>query len=339
MSFDLDALFQERLELFPKTQHTEPPCASPNGKELSGIPEEFSEAVKEATEKGTEVNSARGLIKTLVQDRDAWKQEAEDQAKVIGDLERRIYSKSVAHSDLPVDLVRRMTRVESENVRLRADNAQLKENLKAAESENATLCDENDGNTKKLKGANKKVKNAKNVAGKEEVKAKGAVLDKQRHLASERKMKKERNEALAALEDQRKICEDLRAELEVEQSGTPHIRDNDTKSDITNAIIPVQFEIRRGDFRNLLVTFEASQIAMTENFKRWYEEWKKPKEETRKVVGANYVNDDKKTRIYEDMVEMSDGYLQTGAEHDGRRSKRGLEAVCRYAESRHNSQD
>lgn len=44
----------------------------------------------------------------------------------------------------------------------------------------------------KVKGANRKTKNAKQVAGKEEEKAQGAMSDKKRHLESERKMRKER---------------------------------------------------------------------------------------------------------------------------------------------------
>ncbi|KAJ4362326.1 Trafficking protein particle complex subunit 31 [Neocucurbitaria cava] len=338
MSFDLDALFLERLELFAEPQPTESRRVNSGGKETPQICEKINHAVEEAMEKGVVDNNLRDSIQTLIHERDNWKEQAESQSEVIQKLHHRIYSKNIANSDLPADLVRRMDRVESENVRLRADNMQLKENLRAAESENATLCDENDGKNKKLKGANKKVKNAKNVAGKEEVKAKDAVLDKQRHLTSERKMKKERNDALAALEEQRKINESLRTELEVEKSGVPHMRDNETKPDITTVIVPVQFEVHRSHFRELLMGLEAYQMAFVDKMKCWYEEWKKPEEETPKVVGANYLDDGKKARIYEDMVEMPEGYLQTGAEHDGWRSKRGLEAVCRYAETRHSHQ-
>lgn len=338
MSFDLDALFQERLELFAEPQPTESPRVTSGGKETPQISEQNNHAVEEAAEKGIVDKNVRDLIQTLVHERDSWKEQAESQIEVVESLQRCMYSKNIADSDLPADLVRRMDRVESENVCLRADNVQLKENLRAAESENATLCDENDGKNKKLKGANKKVKNAKDIAGKEVVKAKDAVLDKQRHLTSERKMKKERNDALEALEEQRKINGSLRAEREVERSGAPHIRDNETKPDITTVIVPVQFEIHRSHFRELLMGLEANQMAFVDKLKCWYEEWRKPEEETPKVVGANYVEDGKKARIYEDTVEVPEGYLQTGAEHDGWRSKRGLEAVCRYAETRHNHQ-
>jgi hypothetical protein len=56
-------------------------------------------------------------------------------------------------------------------------------------------------------------------------------------------------------------------------------------------------------------------------------------------VEANYVDDEKKkAKIYEDLIEMPGGYMETGAEHDGWHSKRAVEAVCRHAETRYNEE-
>jgi hypothetical protein len=46
----------------------------------------------------------------------------------------------------------------------------------------------------------------------------------------------------------------------------------------------------------------------------------------------------KRAKIYEDLIEMPDGYMETTAEHDGWRSKRALEEVCRHAEARYNEE-
>ena len=277
------------------------------------------------------------VLSELIAERDEWKSKAEDCATVIERLEKRLNKKEASHPDLPGEIVRRLERVEHENARLRTEKADLKERLKPAENAKASLCHDNDNKDNKIKGANKKAKNAKEVAGKEGEKAKGAMHDKQQRLASERKMREERNRAMAALEEQRKINSDLRAELEVEQSGVPHARDSAENQNNVVAVVPIQFEVHRGDFRLLLTILEWNQMGLADNFKRLYEDWKKPEEEVETIVGANYVDDEKKKpRLYEDMVEMPYGYMETGAERDCWRSKRGLEAACRRAEARHN---
>ncbi|KAF2848179.1 hypothetical protein T440DRAFT_509742 [Plenodomus tracheiphilus IPT5] len=328
MSFDLEALFCERMEVF-----AEPPrpvkVQQADSQDASEHPMPGSDGLQQNT------------IQALIQERDSWKTQAHDLAAKNETLEKRIHSKRIARSDFSDDAICRAERLQHDNTRLRAEVLHLKESLKAAESENTTLCDDNDGKTRKLKGANKKFKNAKDAAGKEEEKAKGAVSDKQRHLASERKMKKERNDALAALQEQTKINEDLRAELTIEKSDTPHLRDTATDPNNTIVVIPIEFEIRRIDFTKLLPSLHANQVAYRVNSRLWYKEWKKPQEEVRQVVGADYVDDerDKKKmndkKIYEDLIEMPKGYIETAAEHDGRRSKRGLEAICRRSEDTH----
>ncbi len=328
---NLDELFAERLEIFPgPTPHERSPADARNlatgnfnSKELNGAHGE-DDAVRE-------------IINSLIQERDSLQAEIKDQANIIQILEQRHYNKDISQSDLPGDVVRRLNRLTVENERLRRSNEELKSDLKSAETENVNLYDENEGQAKKLKGANKKVKNAKDVAGKEEQKAKDAVLDKQRRLASERKMRKEKNDALAALEEQKKITEDLRAELAIERSGNPHIRENNVIGRNPTVVVPVHFEVRRGDFRQISSVLQSSQMTMTENLKLWYEEWNKVKEVDYEVVGMDDEDEDKTGRIFEDMGEPLDGLVQTGAEHDGRRSKAALEAICRSAEEQHNT--
>lgn len=43
-------------------------------------------------------------------------------------------------------------------------------------------------------------------------------------------------------------------------------------------------------------------------------------------------------KLYGDMIEIPDGYMDTAAEHDGWRPKRAVQAVCRHAEARHNGE-
>ncbi|KAF1941463.1 hypothetical protein EJ02DRAFT_455129, partial [Clathrospora elynae] len=286
MSFDLDTLFREPFESFSAPRSFDSPSKSSPGYELT---EEIwvASVNAEKREKDDGHACAHDSITTLVRERDALKAQAEDHAKMIGRLDRRISSKDAAQSDIPVDAVRRLNRLESEIARLRSENTQLKETITAIEFENINLGNKNDGKSRKLKGAQKKVKNAKDVAEQKEEKAKGAVHDKQRHVSSERKMKKERNGALAASQEQMKINEKLRAELEVEQCGAPHMRDTATNPNNTVAVIPIELDVRRTDFQSLLIVFESNQMSIAESFKVWYKEWKKPKGEMRMVVGAN----------------------------------------------------
>lgn len=67
-------------------------------------------------------------------------------------------------------------------------------------------------------------------------------------------MKKERNDTLAALQEQKRINEGLCAELLVEQSGNPHTRDTATDPNNITVVIPIQFEICRTNFCCLLMS-------------------------------------------------------------------------------------
>lgn len=303
MSFDLDALFQERMEVFP-------PVASASPRDTCTK----SETTTKTHLASSNIDShVKDMIQSLIGERNQWQAQAKEYGKMNKDLERRIYDKRVLQKEnQPLDVVRRMDRLQIENSRLQTELAHLKENLKAAECENTTLCDENAGQIRKLKGANKKMKNAKEVAGKEEAKAKNAMHDKQQRVSSERRMKKERNDALAMCEEQKKMNEKLRAELEIECSGRPHLRASETGTDEVAAIIPVEIWICREDFRTLLTAFESYQTSMTDRINGWYGAWKKAKKEGRHVIGATHVGEEKTDiDLYEDMVEDLE-HLQTG---------------------------
>lgn len=211
--------------------------------------------------------------------------------------------------------------------------------LRVANSEKATLGHDNENKASKLKGANKKVKNAKEVAVKEGEKAKDAIQNKNQRLNSERKMKDERNKALADLQKEKKLTEELKAQLETERSGKPHMRDTSSNNDIVTAVVSICFDVRRVDFRSILPILIKNQMSLEEKFTLLYEAYKEPLESEVTVVGANYVEDEeqrKKDRLYEDMIEMPNGFMETAAEHDGRCSKRSLEAICRHTQARYN---
>jgi chromosome segregation ATPase len=314
MSFGLEALFEERLEVFPAEPSS---ILHPAG-------------------------HADAVIMALIKERDDLQAKLEDHVKTIDQLERRIYSKIAPDALLPADVVRRLHRLETESHNLRKENATIKDNLRAAESETATLRDTITEQAQKAKGASKKTKNAKEVAGKVEEKAKDAVNDKQRRLASERKMRKERNDALAALSEQEKTTEDLRGELAKEQSGKPYLRDTEgPKSNITTLVVPMEFKIRRLDHMKTLTRLRSRQKYFISMAQQWHETWiamerenDEDGEESEGEYVEDYMEDEEQDMLYGDMVEGGD--MMTGAEHDGWRSMRGLEAACRNVEDRYN---
>jgi hypothetical protein len=100
------------------------------------------------------------------------------------------------------------------------------------------LSNQNYGKTRELNDANKEARNAKNMAaGKDEGgEAKDAQDDKQRHLASERRMKWERGDALAAMQEQSKHNRHARPKLEVEHFVL--LRMLDAASNPRNTLLP-----------------------------------------------------------------------------------------------------
>lgn len=269
------------------------------------------------------------------------------QKKAYKELERRVYKRAVMDIDLPAELMRRLRQLESESERQKSENKRLREDLSVAEGEVALLRNEVAGQKNKVKGAGKKMRNAKDVATQQEEKAKHAVHDKQLRVSSERKMKLERNEAVAKVASLTKLCDDLQSNLDVETAGRPHLRKGDTSSDEGIAVVPIEISIRRTHYQSLLTIFECNQTSITEQMQRWYNDWKEPKTTSQCTVSATYI-DHKKSgddpgvdseKLYADMVELVDGHQQTAAEHNGPCSWRSLAAVCRKAEERHNCQD
>lgn len=144
---------------------------------------------------------------------------------------------------------------------------------------------------------------------------------------------------MAACETQRKLAEDLRAELEIEQSENVHLRETEgTDSNNTTVVIPMTLLIRRQDYIRIQDVLECNRLSYVDKAKEWYEMWKKTarEDEAPKVVGADYVDDEKKRdKLYGDMIE--DGFMSTAAEHDGWRSMRSLETTCRRAEEHYSA--
>jgi hypothetical protein len=74
---------------------------------------------------------------------------------------------------------------------------------------------------------------------------------------------------------------------------------------------------------------------------QWHETWiamerenDEDGEESEGEYVEDYMEDEEQDMLYGDMVEGGD--MMTGAEHDGWRSMRGLEAACRNVEDRYN---
>jgi DNA repair exonuclease SbcCD ATPase subunit len=316
MSFGLEALFEERLEAFPAEPASILHAAS---------------------------GHVEAVIKSLVKERDELQTQVKNHESTIEHLERRVYAKVASDAELPVDVVRRLNRLEKDCQHLRDQNTRLRDNLTAAESETATLRDTIAEKSQKMKGANKKTKNAKEVAVKVEEKAKDAVNDKQRHLASERKMRKERNDALAALAKEEKIAEDLREELKIEQSGRPHLRDTEgSKSNHTTVIVPIEVRIRRIDYYRTLRRLRSSPGYLAHVVQEWHVKWTAEKEDEDGDENEEYsedyegddLDDEYENKLYGGMVEGGD--IMTGVEHDSWRSMKGLEEVCRNTHAQYN---
>ena len=288
------------------------------------------------------------LTETLSNERNErieWKKKDQEYEKTIQKLHQRLAGKYESQPDLTIEVVNRINHLERENQRLQSKVTECEEKSEKYERDNIVLYNENTDKTKKLKGAKKKIVKAKSIVGKEEEKAKTAVNDKNNRLTSERKMRKERNEALASFEEQKKICEDLRAQLTVEQAGHPHLREDGTEEDHTTVVIPIEFKIHRGDFRTLGMVFESNQMKIKDAWKIWYKELKKPGSGGAMAAGPTYENAWNENKIkFRTEIEGSSNDLEaegsfpvTGAEHDGWRSKRSLDSICRQAQASHNN--
>lgn len=132
----------------------------------------------------------------------------------------------------------------------------------------------------------------------------------------------------------------------MERSGLSYLRKGDSASDIATAVIPMELKVHRGDFLKLTDVFDWHRVTITNQLQGWYEGWKKPKAATQEVVGQEYTQNKESgksavdmVKLYADMIEFVDGHQETGAEHDGPRSKLSLETVCRKAEKRHDYEE
>ncbi|KAJ4372540.1 Trafficking protein particle complex subunit 31 [Didymella sp. IMI 355093] len=122
---------------------------------------------------------AEDTIKSLLRERGLLKDEVAQQRKDYEGLEQRVCKRAAVDVDLPAEVARRVKSLENEVERYRTKNKDLRAGLKYAQSEVIDLQDEVAGQKDKLKGASKNVRNAMDVTGKEEERAKSAVHDKQ----------------------------------------------------------------------------------------------------------------------------------------------------------------
>ncbi|KAH8624658.1 hypothetical protein IG631_20123 [Alternaria alternata] len=124
--------------------------------------------------------------------------------------------------------------------------------------------------------------------------AKDAQDDEQRHLASERRMKRERGDALAALQEQSKHNRHSRPKLEVEHFVLLHMRDAATDPKIHCCRPQIQSNIRRIDVQPMMIFLVWHQMNVTEKFREWYKRWRTSAQEERKVFSSEGVNNEKK---------------------------------------------
>jgi hypothetical protein len=290
----------------------------------------------------------RTALQALIDERDEWKLKAEKNADFIDKLQKRQHMKIRNDPDFARDAASRLNALERENRRLQSETKELRDKLKESEGENILLTHETNDKSNKLHGANKKAQKEKNVARKEKEKAKSALHGKNERLKAEKNWRKERNDAMGALEEQKKINAQLQEQLDIEKSGYSHLRENGTDSDYTTVVIPIEFRIHRGDYLRLKMTFDANRTKLTTQFRGWYERWRKPKNDNVKVVGADYMKAKGGKKIhdegnmYNDICAFgeangADNIPQTGAEHDDWRSQRGLRDFCRNVQANYNN--
>jgi hypothetical protein len=208
----------------------------------------------------------------LTQERDHWKAQAETCAVRIDVLEKRIASKLASVGPVDSDVVARLNRLEQENRQLKSKNLNLEEELRELKTEKTLLCDDNEGKSRKLRGAHKKVMNAKDVAKKEKEKADEALHQKKLRLESEREMRKKMKAEEAKVADCEKKIASLQSKLYAETSGYPHVRDDGTTTDEAIVAFAVQFKIHRQHFQKLRGMLEHNQMAMTDKLVVWYDQ-------------------------------------------------------------------
>lgn len=310
MSFGLDALLDERLKVFPA-----------DASSITHSPSSIST-----------------VIHTLIKKREDALTQAKEHAATIDKLSRRIYSEAAPDATLSAEVVQRIQRLENECQNLRKEKVRLRENLNAAEKEAVTLQESVSAKAQKVKGALKTSK------------AKNAASDKKRHLDAERRQRKECSNALKELARQAKITEDLRAEVEMERSDYPHLRDTEgRRSNFTVLVVPEEMRIKRAEHMKTLSKLRFRHKSFLHEAHKWHQAWmtrlaEEDADEGEEEMYASEsdedgngdgdeVDDDGGDKLYGGMVEGGD--MMTGAEYDGWRSMKGIQAVCRTAEARY----
>lgn len=184
MSFELDSLFNlDDLEESLSSSVAPNPMDRDNNLDTKQEDEKkndtaHEEALEDVNFDVLAETALQDKNRTLIGEMKEWKNKAEEYQKVNHRLYQRLTGTYQAQTNVPAELATRLNKMERENQRLRSEMTELKEKVGEVGRENLMLCEENTGKSRKLKGANKKVKNAKYVAGKEEAKAKGAVHER-----------------------------------------------------------------------------------------------------------------------------------------------------------------
>jgi len=234
MSFGLDALLDERLKVFPA-----------DASSITHSPSSIST-----------------VIHTLIKKREDALTQAKEHAATIDKLSRRIYSEAAPDATLSAEVVQRIQRLENECQNLRKEKVRLRENLNAAEKEAVTLQESVSAKAQKVKGALKTSK------------AKNAASDKKRHLDAERRQRKECSNALKELARQAKITEDLRAEVEMERSDYPHLRDTEgRRSNFTVLVVPEEMRIKRAEHMKTLSKLRFRHKSFLHEAHKWHQAW------------------------------------------------------------------
>ncbi|KAJ8104935.1 hypothetical protein OPT61_g10484 [Boeremia exigua] len=121
---------------------------------------------------------AEDAVRFLLLERDSLEAEVARLKETYEDLEQRVSEKQASGHVDPPATARRLKRLQNEAERSQSENEKLRGFLKVAESEATTLKDKISGLEKKLKHAQKTVRNAKDVADQHEQKTQSAVQDK-----------------------------------------------------------------------------------------------------------------------------------------------------------------
>jgi hypothetical protein len=208
MSSDLNDLFGDTgLDNCPELSssiRSSSPCPSNTSGDRK--PDDDDEGLSDLMG-GVQLMMNQDPITALMDERDKWRNRTNESAKRIAVLEKRMASKSITGLPLGSDLKARLDHLERENERLKREKLRVEEELQATKMQNASLCNDNDGKSRKLKGANKKVKNAKDVAVKEEEKAKEAAHERDQRLKQQREQQRKLKTAQAEVASKEKIIQ------------------------------------------------------------------------------------------------------------------------------------